>query len=78
MAKKITVYVSKSCGGCAELVPALRKMAKSKRVSLKVVDVDKCKDKECDKIEYVPYIKIGGHEATPEEIKNILGMDALE
>jgi len=63
--QKITIYKSDSCAACGELVPEIKKLSKGKKgLSIKVVDVEKCKTKMCDTIGYVPYITINGKEVT--------------
>lgn len=59
--KKIIIYASDDCPACAEVVPIIKKLAKKKKVPVKIVDVDKC-GKPCDWIKYVPLIKVDGKE----------------
>lgn len=82
MAKKtsITVYKSNSCGGCKEIMPLIRKLAKKKGVTVKVVDIEHCKDrKKCDGIQYVPYLEFRGREIkTSKELADALGVSKKE
>jgi thiol-disulfide isomerase/thioredoxin len=82
MAKKspITVFKHDSCGGCKEILPLIRKLAKKKGIPVKVIDVDKCKDKKkCDGIHYVPYLEYRGKEIkTSKELAEVLGVSKKE
>ena len=55
------MYGSKGCDACAEVVPVITKLAKKKKVQVKVIDVDDC-GKDCDWVRYTPLIKLGGKE----------------
>lgn len=76
MAKSaITVFAHHGCGGCRELLPIIRKLAKKKKIPVKVVDVEKCKTKKCDQLGYVPYIEYKKREIkTSEELAKVLGV----
>ena len=77
MAKKspITVYKHNSCGGCRELLPIIKKLARKKGIPVKVVDVEKCKSKKCESLGYVPYIFYQNREIkTSKELAEVLGV----
>lgn len=70
----ITVYAHNGCGGCRELLPIIKKLAKKKKIPVKVVDIEKCKTAKCDKLGYVPYIEFQGREIkTSGELAKVLG-----
>lgn len=71
----ITVFAHHGCGGCRELLPIIKKLAKKKKIPVKVVDVEKCKTAKCDKLGYVPYIEYKGKEIkTSERLAEVLGV----
>ena len=59
--KSITIYASHDCPACAEIVPFIKKLAKKKKVPVKIVDVDEC-GKPCDWVKYVPLVKVDGRQ----------------
>lgn len=74
MPETITIYKSDHCGGCKQIVPIVKRLAKKKGISVKVVDVEKCDEQgKCDEVKYVPYVKIGNREVTDmRELAKIL------
>lgn len=71
----IKVYKHDGCGGCRELLPVIKKLAKRQKIPVKVIDVEKCKSKKCDKLGYVPYIEYKGQEIkTSRELAEVLGV----
>lgn len=77
MAKKppITIYAHHGCGGCRELLPVIKKLAKKRKIPVKVVNIEKCKTKKCDSLGYVPYIEYQKREIkTSQELAEILGV----
>lgn len=71
----ITVYKHDGCGGCRELLPIIKKLAKKRRIPLKVINIESCKTKKCDSLGYVPYIEYKNREVkTSEELAKILGV----
>lgn len=77
MAKKspIIVYKDNRCGGCRELLPIIKKLAKKRKIPVKVISIDKCKSKKCSKMEYVPFIEYRNHEIkTSQELAQVLGV----
>ena len=76
MTKKspITVYAHHGCGGCRELLPIIKRLAKKKKIPVKVIDIEKCKTEKCNKLGYVPYIEFNHREIkTSQELAQILG-----
>lgn len=67
----ITIYSSKSCDACHELVPIVKSLAKKKGLAVKVVDVDKC-GKPCQDIKYVPFAKINKKRVSLKKLAKIL------
>lgn len=77
MTKKppITVFKHNDCGGCRQLVPIIKKLAKKKKIPVKIIDVEKCKSKKCDSLGYVPYIEYNGKEIkTSQQLAEVLGV----
>ena len=72
MTETITVYKSEGCGGCRQVIPAIKALAKRKGMRVKVVDVDNCHTKECDDVKVVPTVKIGRREVSLRELASIL------
>lgn len=71
----ITVYKHDGCGGCRELLPVIKKLAKKRKIPLKVINVENCKTKKCDSLGYVPYIEYRGKEIkTSQELADVLGV----
>lgn len=71
----ITVYKHSGCGGCRELLPVIKKLARKKRIPVKVIDIQKCRTKKCNKLGYVPYIEFRGREIkTSQELAEVLGV----
>lgn len=74
------VYKHDSCLGCKEILPLIKKLAKRRGIPVKVIDIDKCKDrKKCDGLKYVPYIEYRNHEIkTSKELAEVLGVTKKE
>lgn len=74
MPETITIYKSDHCAGCRQIVPLVKRLAKRKGISVKIVDVEKCDEQgKCDEIKYVPYVKIRNREVTDmRELAKIL------
>jgi len=70
--RKIIVYKSDHCGVCAQVLPAIKELAKKKNISVKVIDVDACHTKECDAVKYTPLVKIDNREVSLEQLAQIL------
>lgn len=73
---KITVYASKHCGTCAQVVPIIKQLAKKKKISVKVIDVDKCHTKECDDVRWTPSIRLNNKEISLQELARVLSPEA--
>lgn len=70
----ITVFKHDGCEGCRELIPVIKKLAKKKKIPVKIIDVEKCKTKKCNSLGYVPYIEYRGKEVkTSRQLAKILG-----
>ncbi len=72
MAKTLRYYWSPDCGGCEELRPAFKELAKLKGWKYREINVDTCKSKICDDIEYVPTIFVGSKKLDLKEMEKIL------
>lgn len=71
----ITVYKHNGCGGCREILPLIKKLAKKRKIPVKVVDIEKCKTKKCDSLGYVPYIEYNNHEIkNSQQLAELLGV----
>lgn len=56
-------------------MPIIKKLAKKRRIPVKVVNIEKCKTKKCNSLGYVPYIEYRGHEIkTSQELAKVLGV----
>jgi thiol-disulfide isomerase/thioredoxin len=72
----ITVFKHNGCGGCREILPIIRKLAKKRGIPVKVVDLEKCKTKKCNSLGYVPYIEYNHKEIkTSKELAEVLGVE---
>ena len=59
MVKTLRYYWAPGCGGCEELRPAFKELAQLKGWKFKEINVETCKSKICNTIEYVPTVYIG-------------------
>ena len=60
MAKKtLSFYYHTDCGACKELQPAFKEIAKLKGWKFEKINVENCKSKICDNMEYVPTVYVG-------------------
>lgn len=69
---RLTVYKSDSCGACKKLVPVIKRNAKARGDKVKIVDVDKCSSKECEKIAWTPALYIDSKELSGAELEGYL------
>lgn len=71
----IIVFKHDSCDGCKEIIPIIKRMAKKKKIPVKIIDVEKCKDKKkCDSLKYVPYIEYENREIkTSKDLDELFG-----
>lgn len=57
------------------MLPVIKKLAKKRKIPVKVVNIEKCKTKKCDSLGYVPYIEYQKREIkTSQELAEILGV----
>ena len=73
MAKKtLRFYYHNECDACKELQPAFKKIAKLKGWKFKKVNVDNCKTKICDRMDYVPTVYVGKKKLNFDDMEKIL------
>jgi len=72
MVKTLRYYWDPDCRGCEELRPAFRELAKLKGWKFKAINVETCKTKICNKIEYVPTVYVGRKKLNFKEMDNLL------
>ena len=72
MVKTLRYYWDPSCGVCEELKPAFRELAKLKGYSYKEYNVETCKSKICNEIEYVPTVYVGSKKLDFKEMEKLL------
>lgn len=72
MSKTLRYYWHPDCSGCQELKPAFKELAKVKGWNFKAINVEKCKTKICDDIEYVPTVYIGSKQLDLKEMEKLL------
>jgi len=72
MAKTLRYYWSPGCGGCLELKPVFKELAKLKGWKYKEVNVEACKSKICNSLEYVPTVFIGSKKLDLNEMEKLL------
>ena len=68
MIKKVTLYFHDMCGGCQELKPILKKTARSKGWKYTEKNIEKCKTKLCEDVEYVPTLVVDGKKLSENEM----------
>jgi len=73
--KKLTFYYHKDCEACGELKPRFKEVAKLKGWKFRQVNVEKCKTKICDDLDYVPTIYVGRKKLTIEGMEKLLETD---
>ena len=56
------------CSRCMDLKPELKKTAKKKNWKYKEINVEHCRSKFCDSIEYVPIIVVDGKNLNEKEM----------
>ena len=72
MVKKVTFYYHNMCSGCDELKPIIKGIAKSNGWKFKTVNVERCKSKICDGLEYVPAVFIDDKQLDIDELESLL------
>ena len=68
----LTYYWHPDCGGCRQLKPVFKEIAKEKGWKYKEVDVVDCETKICDTIEYVPTVYVDDKMLNFKEMEQIL------
>ncbi|GAG82592.1 unnamed protein product [marine sediment metagenome] len=72
MVKTLRYYWDPDCAGCEELKPAFKEVAKLKGWKYKEINVERCKTKTCDKLEYVPTVYVGRKKLDFNEMEKLL------
>ena len=72
MAKTLRFYWDPDCGGCEELKPAFKELAKLKHWRFKTINVQQCKSKICSEIDYVPTVYVGRKKLDLREMEKLL------
>ncbi|GAH01398.1 unnamed protein product [marine sediment metagenome] len=72
MAKTLRYYWHPDCAGCEDLKPAFKEIAKLKGMKYREINVEKCKSKRCNSLEYVPTVYIGNKQLNLKEMDKIL------
>ena len=72
MVKTLRYYWSPDCDGCMELKPAFKEVAKLKGWKYKEINVENCKSKICNTIEYVPTVYIGNKKLDLDDMEKLL------
>jgi thiol-disulfide isomerase/thioredoxin len=69
---RLTVYKSDQCGACKRIVPIIKKNAKARGDKVKIVDIDNCPSKECEKIAFTPTVLRDGKQLSDREMEALL------
>ena len=72
MAKTLRYYWDPSCGICEELKPAFKELARLKGFKYKELNVETCKSKICNELEYVPTVYVGNKKLDLKEMEKLL------
>ena len=72
MVKKVTLYYHTMCEGCMELKPVLKNIARSKGWKYSAKNVERCRTKFCDSIDYVPVLVVDGKKLNENEMEVFL------
>ncbi len=72
MAKTLRFYWQSDCDACEELKPAFKEVAQLKGWRYKEINIDKCKSKICNDLEYVPTVYIGRKKLDLKEMDKLL------
>lgn len=70
--KTLRFYWSPDCPSCEELKPAFKEVAALKGWKYKEINVERCKSKVCNDLEYVPTIFIGSKKLDLKEMDKLL------
>ena len=72
MVKTLRYYWHPDCGGCEELKPAFKELAKLRGWRYKEYNVENCKSKICNEIEMVPTVFVGNKKLDLKEMEKLL------
>lgn len=72
MVDKLTFYYHPMCGGCMEVKPLIKEIAVIKGWKYSEVNVEHCKTKICDDIQFVPTIFLDDKKLDFKEIDTLL------
>ena len=72
MVKTLRYYWHPECVGCEELKPAFKELAKLKGWKYKEINVENCKSKICNELEYVPTVFVGSKQLDLNEMEKLL------
>jgi len=72
MVKTLRYYWHPECFGCVELKPAFKELARLKGFKYKEINVENCKSKICNNLEYVPTVYIGNKQLDLKEMEKLL------
>ena len=72
MVKTLSYYWHPGCDGCVELKPAFKELAQLKGWKYKEINVENCKTKICNDLDYVPTVFIGKKKLDLKEMEKLL------
>jgi len=72
MVKTLRYYWDPSCGVCEELKPAFKELAKIKGWTYREINVETCRSKICNDIEYVPTVYVGSKKLDLKKMEKLL------
>ncbi len=72
MVKTLRYYWHPDCGGCEELKPAFKELAELKGWKYKEINIETCKSKRCNAMEYVPTVFVGSKKLNLKEMEKLL------
>ena len=72
MVNQVTFYSHKDCGFCADLLPLVKKAAKSKGLKFVEVDIEECETKFCDNLQFVPTIVLNSKKLNVKQVEKFL------
>ncbi len=72
MAKTLRYYWSPGCDGCVELKPAFKELAELKGWTYKEINVEQCKSKICNTLDYVPMVYIDNKKLDLKDMEILL------
>lgn len=69
---KLVIYKSDQCLPCKKLVPVIKRNAKARGDKVKVIDLEKCSSKECEKVAFTPTVLRDGKQLSDKEMEALL------